>query len=130
MEMALADANISADKVDYINAHATGTIQGDLAEVNAFKRAFGTRIPAFSSTKSMTGHAMGGAGAQEVLFCIAMLERGFLAPSINADHLDAAFQGLPIIRQTLDSQARIALSTSFGFGGTNATLVLRRLDRG
>jgi 3-oxoacyl-[acyl-carrier-protein] synthase-1 len=101
-------------------------VQGDVAEVNALRGVFGTRLPAFSSTKSMTGHAIGAAGAQEIIFCIGMMERGFLAPSINIETLDAEFAGLPIVRTPVSRAVNVTQSNSFGFGGTNASILLTR----
>ncbi len=128
MKMALDDAGLRPEEIDYINTHGTATIQGDIAEINGIKQAF-PAMPPFSSTKSMTGHALGAAGALEAIFCIAMLERGFLAPSINIEQLDPVFEGLPVVRHAMRRRVDIALTTSFGFGGTNATLVLARHDR-
>jgi 3-oxoacyl-[acyl-carrier-protein] synthase-1 len=124
MRLALADAGRAAAEVDYVNAHATSTMQGDLAEAQALRLVFGDRMPLISSTKSMTGHALGAAGALELIFCIGMLERGFLAPSINIDTIDPAMADLPVIRETVARRPGVILSNSFGFGGTNACLVL------
>ncbi len=128
MEAALDDAGVTADEIDYVNTHGTATIHGDLAEVAALRRVFGERMPPFSSTKSMTGHALGAAGALELIFCVAMLEHGFLAPSINIDQIDPAFEGLPIVTESTRRPITTILTNNFGFGGTNASLVLRKLD--
>ena len=128
MRAALGDAGIEPREVDYVNTHGTGTVQGDLAEVQALRRLFGVGIPPFSSTKSMTGHAIGAAGALELIFSIAMLEEGFLAPSINVEKADPAFEGLPIVTEPTNRRVATILSNNFGFGGTNASLVVRRFD--
>ncbi len=94
--------------------------------MNGIRKVFGEQVPPFSSTKSMTGHAIGASGAQEAIYCIGMLEHGFLAPSINIETLDPAFEGLPIVRETADTAVDVAMSNSLGFGGTNAVLVLGR----
>lgn len=125
MRAAIADAGLDARAIDYVNVHATATVAGDKAEVQALRQVFGERMPAFSSTKSMTGHALAAAGVHELIFCIGMLEQGFVAPSINVEHLDAEFEGLPLVRQAEERALRTVLSNNFGFGGSNATLVLR-----
>jgi 3-oxoacyl-[acyl-carrier-protein] synthase-1 len=126
MRMALDDAGLQPTAIDYVNAHGTSTFAGDAAEVQALRRVFGDRVPALSSTKSMTGHAMAAAGVHELIYCIGMLEQGFLAPSINIDTLDPAFEGLALIHQTVNRPATTMLTNNFGFGGTNASIVLRR----
>lgn len=124
MAIALESAKLSPSDIGYINTHGTATQQGDLAEVNGIRKLFGDQAPPFSSTKSMTGHALGAAGAQEAIYCIGMLEHEFLAPSINIDALDPAFEGLPIVRQTAAQAVDVVMNNSLGFGGTNAVLVL------
>jgi len=126
---ALDDADVRPDEVDYVNAHATSTTAGDLAEVEALRRVFGSAMPPFSSTKSMGGHAVGAAGALEVIHCLAMMEHGFLAPSINIDTLDPALTGIPVVTTTTAARSEVMVTNSFGFGGTNGVLVLRRYDR-
>jgi 3-oxoacyl-[acyl-carrier-protein] synthase-1 len=128
MQAALDDAGIGSDQVDYVNTHGTSTIQGDVAEVRALQQVFGDRVPAFSSTKSMTGHGIGAAGALELIFCLGMMAKGFIAPSINIETPDPAVEGLPVVTSTQERDLTTVLSNNFGFGGTNATLVLRRLD--
>lgn len=123
---AIEDAGVERDEVDYVNTHGTATVVGDVAEVEALRRVFGDVVPPFSSTKSMTGHGIGAAGALELIFCIGMMERGFLAPSINIDDLEPRVEGLPVVTETLERRPRTVLSNNFGFGGTNAALVLRR----
>ncbi len=128
MRSALADAQVRPEEVDYVNTHGTGTVHGDAAEVSALERLFGDRVPPFSSTKSMTGHAIGAAGALELIFAIGMLESSFLAPSINVENVDPAFRGLPIVTEPQHREVTTILSNNFGFGGTNASLVVRRFD--
>jgi 3-oxoacyl-[acyl-carrier-protein] synthase-1 len=128
IEAALADAAVTPDAVGYVNTHGTSTRDGDLAELHALRRVFGPRVPPFSSTKSMTGHPLGAAGALELAFCASMLEEGYLAPSINVDDPDPALAGLPLITTTRDGHVDVAVSNSFGFGGTNAVLVVRRAE--
>lgn len=126
MVEALNDAGLEPAAVDYVNTHGTATIHGDLAEAEALRNVFGPQVPPFSSTKSMTGHALGAAGALEAIFCILMLEEGFLAPSINIERLDPAFEDLPIVTTARDHPVETVVSNNFGFGGTNCSLVLRR----
>lgn len=126
MRAALDDATLTPKDIGYINAHGTGTLQGDAAEANALRKVFGTHVPPFSSTKSMTGHAIAAAGAQEIIFCMGMMEHRFLAPSINIETLDPAFADLPIVRERSLYETGAMLTNSFGFGGTNASLILDR----
>jgi 3-oxoacyl-[acyl-carrier-protein] synthase-1 len=127
---ALLDADVDPESIDYVNAHGTSTNQGDLAEARALRRVFGEPGPPLSSTKSMTGHALGAIGAHELIFCLAMLEQGFIAPSLNIDTLDPEFEGLDVVRETRVCEPTVAVSNSFGFGGTNAVLVVRSVARG
>ncbi len=126
MRLALADGGVAADEVDYVNTHGTSTGPGDVIEVKAMREVFGTALPRFSSTKSMTGHGLGAAGALELIFCIGMMERGFLAPSINIETLDPALGDAPVVTETVHERPTTVLTNNFGFGGTNATIVLRR----
>lgn len=113
--------------IDYINTHGTSTHLGDLKELEAIREVFGDKAPPLSSTKSMTGHALGAAGVNEAVFCLLMLEHGFMAPSINIDTLDEGAQGFDIVaNQARKAKLDTVLSNSFGFGGTNATIILRR----
>ena len=114
--------------IDYINTHGTSTPVGDVPELNALRTVFGDRVPPFSSTKSLTGHSLGATGVQEAIYCLLMLQKGFIAGSVNVDTADAAVGELPLVTATRDAPLRQALSNSFGFGGTNASLVLRRWD--
>jgi len=113
------------DPIDYINTHGTSTPVGDVPELRAIREVFGDSIPPFSSTKSLTGHSLGATGVQEAIYCLLMLRQGFIAGSANIETLDPAAQGMPLVRETRDAPLRSAMSNSFGFGGTNASLVLR-----
>ena len=114
--------------VDYINAHGTSTPVGDTRELEAIREVFGERIPSISSTKSLSGHALGAAGVNEAIYTLLMMEAGFISASANIQDLDPEAEGMPIVRERLD-EARLetVMSNSFGFGGTNATLVFSRL---
>ncbi|HET7765243.1 MAG TPA: beta-ketoacyl-[acyl-carrier-protein] synthase family protein [Burkholderiales bacterium] len=122
---AIQDGGIGPGEVGAVKTHGTSTTKGDLAEVIAMKAVFDGRLPPFSSTKSMTGHPLGAAGALETIFCVAMLENGFIAPSINIENLDPDFEGLPIVSAARGVELNTILSNSFGFGGTNASLLLK-----
>ena len=113
-------------KVDYINTHGTSTPVGDVAELKAIKELFKNDMPVISSTKSMTGHSLGATGVQEAIYAIMMLREKFIAPSINIDELCDEADGLNITTQTLEKNIDSVLSNSFGFGGTNASLVISR----
>lgn len=112
--------------IDYINTHGTSTSVGDAKELEAIKEVFKDKIPPLSSTKSMTGHALGAAGVNEAIYSLIMMQEGFIAPSINVETLDPCAQGFDIVTSTRKAQLNTIMSNSFGFGGTNATLVLRR----
>ncbi|MCA0324476.1 MAG: beta-ketoacyl-ACP synthase I [Proteobacteria bacterium] len=118
--------------IDYINTHGTSTPVGDVPELNALRTVFGqggdAQVPPFSSTKSLTGHSLGATGVQETIYCLLMLQKGFIAGSVNVDNPDPAVGELPLVTATRAAPLRQALSNSFGFGGTNASLVLRRWD--
>jgi 3-oxoacyl-[acyl-carrier-protein] synthase-1 len=121
------------EKVDYINPHATSTPVGDLKEIEAIRRVFGTgnKCPPISATKSLTGHSLGATGVQESIYCILMMQHRVLCESANIDNLDVAFEDMPILRSRRDNvDVGVTLSNSFGFGGTNATLVFRHPDLG
>ncbi|ESY74305.1 beta-ketoacyl-ACP synthase I [Mesorhizobium sp. M0051] len=113
--------------VDYINTHGTSTPVGDSKEMGAIREVFGEKMPYITSTKSLTGHSLGGAGVQESIYSILMMQGGFIGESAHIETLDPEFEGMPIVRKRIDD-ARIdtVLSNSFGFGGTNATLVFQR----
>ena len=124
MELALADAAARPEEVDAVNAHATATPAGDLAEAEALRRVF-TRLPPVASSKSLGGHALGASGVHEAIHCILQLEGGFLAPSINSQPRDPALLDLPVVTETRPATPRLMLSNSFGFGGTHAVLAIR-----
>ncbi len=130
MAAALDDAGIAASAVGYVNAHATATPAGDRAEAQAIRRVLGpaAQLVPVSATKSMTGHLLGAAGAVEALLCVRALETGWLPPTINLDHPDPECALDHVANKARFAEARVALSNSFGFGGTNATLVLRRWE--
>jgi 3-oxoacyl-[acyl-carrier-protein] synthase-1 len=115
--------------VDYINPHATSTPIGDSKEIEAIREVFGERCPPIAATKSLTGHSLGAAGAQEAIYSLLMMSNGFICESANIDNLDPAFADVPIVRERRDDvRLGCVLSNSFGFGGTNASVVLKRLD--
>ncbi|HPO17853.1 MAG TPA: beta-ketoacyl-ACP synthase I [Rubrivivax sp.] len=114
--------------VDYINAHGTSTPVGDIAELGAVRTVFGDKPPMISSTKSLSGHSLGAAGVQEAIYSLLMLQQGFAAASANIDNLDPAAAGLPVLLQRHDGALGTVMSNSFGFGGTNASLVFTRFD--
>ncbi|EII1514742.1 beta-ketoacyl-ACP synthase I [Escherichia coli] len=113
--------------IDYLNSHGTSTPVGDVKELAAIRAVFGDKSPAISATKAMTGHSLGAAGVQEAIYSLLMLEHGFIAPSINIEELDEQAAGLNIVTETTDRELTTVMSNSFGFGGTNATLVMRKL---
>ena len=124
MKMALATTN---GKVSYINAHGTATPVGDEREMEAVRAVFGDDMPPISSTKSLTGHSQGATGAQEAIYTLLMMDNGFICESAHITELDPKFEGMPIARQRIDNvEHDIAISNSFGFGGTNATLAFQR----
>ena len=130
MRAALADAGVAPAELGYVNAHATATPAGDVAEARAIRRVLGPaaeHVPV-SATKSMTGHLLGAAGAVEALFCVRALQTGWLPPTTNLDHPDPECALDHVAHKARHASARVALSNSFGFGGTNATLVLRRWE--
>ena len=112
--------------VDYINAHGTSTPVGDLAELNAIKEVFGKSAPVIGSTKSMTGHSLGATGAQEAIYSILMMQNDFIAPSINISTLVAEAEGLNISQLMMEQKLNAVMSNSFGFGGTNASLIFSK----
>ncbi len=115
-----------ADSIDYINTHGTSTPVGDVPELYAIRKVFGDKIPPFSSTKSLTGHSQGATGVQEAIYCLLMLNKGFIAASANVETPDPAVGDMPLVTQARDAELTQVLSNSFGFGGTNACLVLKR----
>jgi 3-oxoacyl-[acyl-carrier-protein] synthase-1 len=126
--MTIALSSVKAP-VDYINPHATATPVGDAAEINAIRDVFGAKCPPISATKSLSGHSLGAAGAQEAIYSLLMMNNGFICESANIKNLDPAFADMPIVRERKDNVALgCVLSNSFGFGGTNASVVFKRLD--
>jgi 3-oxoacyl-[acyl-carrier-protein] synthase-1 len=114
--------------IDYLNPHGTGTPIGDLKEMEAVRAVFGDKAPLLSSTKALTGHSLGAAGVQEAIYCLLMMQHGFIAKSANIDHIDPDFADLPIARERIDQPVNVVMSNSFGFGGTNGCLVMSRHD--
>ncbi len=114
--------------IDYINTHGTSTPVGDVPELHAMRKVFGDKVPPFSSTKSLTGHSQGATGVQEAIYCLIMLNKGFIAGSANVENPDPAVGDMPLVTTSRDAELTQVLSNSFGFGGTNASLVLRRWD--
>lgn len=128
MTRALKDAGITPAEVDYVNAHATSTPQGDSFEAKALQRLFAGEKALISSTKSMTGHECWMAGASEIVYSILMMKGGFAAPNINLENPDENTKGLNLISETVETPLNIILSNSFGFGGTNSALVIRKVE--
>jgi 3-oxoacyl-[acyl-carrier-protein] synthase-1 len=127
--MRLAMADLGGRKIDYLNPHGTATPVGDLKEMEAVRAVFGDHAPLISSTKSLTGHSLGAAGAQEAIYCLLMMQNDFVAASANIDHLDPAFADMPIVLSRQDGvKLETVMSNSFGFGGTNGSLILSRHD--
>ncbi len=135
MQQALDQAGLKT--VDYINSHGTSTPLGDITELGAIEKVFGNSgtdantdnrasVPPISSTKSMTGHSLGAVGAQELIYCLLMLQEQFIAPSINVENLDPAIEGFDIVTEKRDVQLDTLMTNSFGFGGTNATLIIKK----
>lgn len=125
MRQALNEAESS---VDYLNAHGTSTPVGDTMELYAIREVFGPAAPPFSSTKSLTGHALGAAGVHEAIYSLLMLKNGFVAGSVNVNQADPAVGELPLVRTNRPAHLKTVMSNSFGFGGTNACLIFRRLE--
>jgi 3-oxoacyl-[acyl-carrier-protein] synthase II len=130
MSLAIADASLNPSDVDHLNAHATSTPQGDPSEARAIRAVFGehTQRLSVSATKSMTGHLLGAAGAVEALLCVRALQTGILPPTINLDRPDSECELDHVANKARETHIRVALSNSFGFGGTNATLVFGRAE--
>ena len=123
MRLALDEAG---GAIDYINAHATSTKAGDICELNAIREVFGDSVPTISSTKGLTGHPIAAAAAHEAIYTLLMLDRGFLAGCTNVDQIDPLAVDFPILTNSIKRQVNTAMSNSFGFGGTNASLIFRR----
>jgi 3-oxoacyl-[acyl-carrier-protein] synthase I len=114
--------------IDYLNTHGTSTPLGDIVELEAVRTAFDGNIPPLSSTKGLSGHSLGAASVHEAIYCLLMLQGGFMAGSANIETLDPRAEGFPILRESRDAPLRTVMSNSFGFGGTNGTLVFRAVD--
>ena len=125
MRMALDDAGL--DTVDYINPHATSTPVGDIAETSAIERIFGLNGPYVSATKCLTGHSLGGAGVQEAVYTLLMMDRGFVAPSINIENYDEDIPAINVAREPIETELKTAMSNSFGFGGTNGSVIFAKV---
>ena len=124
--MALQDAGIDAAEIDYINAHATSTPAGDSSEAKALDEVFGKYRPYVSSTKSMTGHECWMAGASEIVYSMLMMQHNFIAPNINFENPDEDSAKLNIAKTTVEKEINMFLSNSFGFGGTNSSLIIKK----
>lgn len=127
MTRAMNEAGVSANDIDYVNAHATSTPQGDMFEAMALARLFGETKTPISSTKSMTGHECWMAGASEIVYCILMMQNGFIAPNINFENPDEYSQHINVINKPTEKDLKVILSNSFGFGGTNSALVIKKM---
>ncbi|MEH6665703.1 MAG: beta-ketoacyl-ACP synthase I [Brevundimonas sp.] len=125
MKIALEMAGNPA--IDYLNPHGTSTPVGDSKEMGAVRNVFGDAMPMISSTKSLTGHSLGAAGAQEAIYCLLMMKHGFATESAHIENLDPEFEGMPILRERHDGELNHVMSNSFGFGGTNGTLILSKV---
>jgi len=126
MNRAMKDAGVGADDIDYINAHATSTHQGDMYEAIALNRLFERKRALISSTKSMTGHECWMAGASEIVYSIIMMQNNFVAPNINFENPDEHSEKLNLATKTIETELNFILSNSFGFGGTNSALVIHK----
>ncbi len=129
MTRAMKDAGVEADDIDYINAHATSTQQGDMFEAIALDRMFRGRHALISSTKSMTGHECWMAGASEIVYSVLMMKNNFVAPNINFENPDEHSEHLNIATSTVETELHTVLSNSFGFGGTNSALVIKNISK-
>ncbi len=126
MQLALAEAGLTS--VDYVNSHGTSTPLGDITELNAIAQVFGgvDKTPPISSTKSMTGHSLGAVGAQELIYCLLMMNHDFIAPSINIENMDDGAKDFDIVTKTRSAKLDTIMTNSFGFGGTNAALIIKK----
>lgn len=127
MNRALKQSELKASDVQYINAHATSTPIGDINEARAIYEIFGSEVPV-SSTKSMTGHECWMAGASEVIYSILMMQNDFIAPNINLENPDEEAQRINLVTETKNQKIDVFLSNSFGFGGTNSALIVKKFD--
>ncbi len=126
MQDAINDASLSGEDIDYINTHGTSTIVGDIVELEAIRSIFGDNIPLLSSTKALTGHSFGAAGVHEIIFSIIMMKNDFIVGSANIQNIDPKAAEFPIVIENLNTSINTVMSNSFGFGGTNATLIIRK----
>ena len=124
--MRMAMQGLAHRKVDYLNTHGTSTPLGDVTELDAVREVFGADMPPISSTKALSGHSLGAASVHEAIYCLLMMRDGFIAGSANIERLDERAEGFPIVRESRDAQLDLVMSNSFGFGGTNSTLVFAR----
>lgn len=124
--MRMAMANVNAP-IDYLNTHGTATPLGDIVELNAVRQVFGDAVPPLSSTKALTGHSLGAASVHEAIYSLLMLNEGFMAGSAHISELDPAAEGFPIVRESRPAKLTTVMSNSFGFGGTNGTLVFAKV---
>ncbi len=130
MQMAMAGIEGQGkriNQIDYLNTHGTSTPAGDLVELQAVREAFGANVPSLSSTKALTGHSLGAASVHEAIYSLLMLKAGFMAASANIEELDEGAAGFPILRETQEASVRTVMSNSFGFGGTNASLIFQSI---
>jgi len=124
--MRMALQGLEGRTVDYLNTHGTSTPLGDVTELSAVREVFGEAVPPLSSTKALSGHSLGAASVHEAIYCLLMMRDGFIAGSANIETLDPKAEGFPIVRESRDAKLNLVMSNSFGFGGTNATLVFGR----
>ena len=127
LKKALKQANLTPDQIDYVNAHATSTPVGDQNEAKAIHNVFGESLPYVSSTKSMTGHECWMAGASEIVYSMLMMQNSFIAPNINLEETDEDSEKLNLVKETLDKNIDVFLSNSFGFGGTNSVIIVKKI---
>jgi 3-oxoacyl-[acyl-carrier-protein] synthase-1 len=126
MRMAMAGLDgQGVGRIDYLNTHGTSTPAGDIVELQAVRAAFDGEVPPLSSTKALTGHSLGAASVHEAIYSLLMMQGGFMAASANIETLDPNAEGFPVLRETRSAALRTVMSNSFGFGGTNGTLVFR-----
>ena len=115
------------ETVDYINAHGTSTPAGDISEIEAIAKAFGSEVPPISSTKSLTGHSLGAAGVHEIIYSLLMMKNNFLCGSHNIEELDPKAKPFPILKENIEKEINSFMSNSFGFGGTNGSIVIKKI---
>ncbi len=125
MRLAMESAGIQSGDLDYLNAHATGTELGDVAECRAIQELVGDRVPV-SSTKGYTGHTLAACGAMELIFCLLMMKHGFIAPTLNLEEVDPACGGIGHVQEQAATDLDLVMSSSFAFGGVNAVLIVKK----